>query len=204
MANQRQFVRIETYLSIQYRLLDDESYEEARRRCVEQNAPIDNRRSSSASKDILLENLKNPPSIIPKGMDPLTAKAFNAIDQKLNLILRLIIQNSFLESKQDKYRHVDLSGGGIRVTIPEQLQPGDKVEMEITLPASPPVSMLSVAEVVRIDPVEDKNMTTLYDTAFKFIDIDERNRERIIQYVFKKQRHILRNRTVEGKNKVKN
>lgn len=85
MSDKRQYVRIEAHLPVQYRIIKDEEFEEARNRCLEKRLANHEQNFSHTMKEFDLETTTNPQSLISEGMDPLTAKVFGEIDRKLNL-----------------------------------------------------------------------------------------------------------------------
>ena len=193
MADKRQYVRIEAYLPVIYRRLSEEEYEEAKRRCLERRLARDHA-PPSILEEIDEEVLRSPALLDAEGLDPAVARAFQAVDRKLNLLLRLLAEDRLNASDEGFFREVNLSGGGLRLTIPEQLRPGDKVELQITLPFCPPSTLLAVGRVVRVTPAAADAAEPGYETAFEFEEIHEEDREKIIQYVFRRQRQILRSR----------
>jgi len=192
--DKRQYVRIEAYLPITYRRLSDQEYDEARRRCLERRIAGADATSPSILDEIDQEVLQSPALLEAEGLEPAVARAFQAVDRKLNLLLRLLAENRLRTAETELFREVNLSGGGLRLTIPERLEAGDKVELQITLPFFPPSTLLAVARVVRVTPTPADAAEPGYETAFEFDEIHEEDREKIIQYVFCRQRQILRSR----------
>ncbi|GGK18841.1 hypothetical protein GCM10010965_09790 [Caldalkalibacillus thermarum] len=84
---------------------------------------------------------------------------------------------------------VDLSGGGMAFTLAgkEQLQPGDEVKWEFSLPpvheSSTPISGRGV--VKRVTPPAEKGMPYKYSVAFT--EIREQDRQQIIRYCLRRQ-----------------
>ncbi len=203
MPDQREYVRVEAYLPIKYKILDESEYEEARKRCKKLKGESYSESVASLLSGLNLEKLQDPDPIDAEGIEPGMARVLTEIDRKLNLLLRLMVENRLTDIEQDLCHEVNLSGGGLRLTLPHQLSPGAKIGLEITLPIFPPIPLFTIAEVIRVAPSETaKESSTLFETALKFIEIDEDDREMIIRYVFKRQRHTLRNRTPRGKSIV--
>ncbi len=203
MSERREYVRVEAYLPIKYKILDEAEFEEARKRCKKQKGESYPESVPSLLAGINLEKLKDPDPINSEGIDPGTARVLTEIDRKLNLLLRLMVENRLSDIEQELCHEVNLSGGGLRLTLPQQLEAGAKVGLEITLPMFPPIPLFTIAEVIRAVPAEVATTDApLFETALKFIEIDEDDREMIIRYVFKRQRHTLRNRNTQGKSVV--
>jgi len=203
MPDQREYVRVEAYLPLKYKILDESEYDEARKRCKKQKGSAYSEPIASLLSGLSLEELRDPAPIHAEGIEPEMARALTEIDRKLNILLRLMVENRLTDIEQDLCHEVNLSGGGLRLTLPQQLNAGAKIGLEITLPLFPPIPLFTIAEVIRVVPSEcSTEGTPFFETALKFIEIDEDDREMIIRYVFKRQRHTLRNRSPRGKSFV--
>jgi len=77
----------------------------------------------------------------------------------------------------------DISGGGIRVFSKEALSVGTEVAVELLLPTQ--VVVPTQGKVVRLEAAAPES--TIYWVSIEFVDIDERDRKNIIQFVFLKQ-----------------
>lgn len=193
MAEKREHVRVETALPVRYQVLADEDYDRARKRIMLQPAAAWRGQESTPGTDLDLESLMEAAALNTEGIDPATAGVLGVLDRKLNMILRLLAENRSAGPLEEPSYPVNLSGGGLMMTIPDPLERGRKLEMEITLAAFPPVRIAAIGEIVRVVPTENHGETGHYDAAIKFVDIKEDDRETIIRYVFKRQRHTLRN-----------
>ena len=77
----------------------------------------------------------------------------------------------------------DISGGGLEVVLEKRLPHGMQVLVLMKLPGEGAISI--VGEVARVHkPLEDRE---IFWTGIRFIDIQERDRDCIIRYIFKKQ-----------------
>lgn len=87
---------------------------------------------------------------------------------------------------------VNLSGGGLRMRMPEAVAVGHLLQVEIFLPLAPPRVIPVVAEVLRCNEVTLRlEKEPVFITAMKFIHIDDKDREAIIAYLFAEQRNQL-------------
>ena len=77
----------------------------------------------------------------------------------------------------------NMSGGGMRINIPERIEPGLLVEITIYLPQPRKVLEL-VGEVVSVQPVPGAGG---FSTALRFRFIDEADRDRIVGYISAEQ-----------------
>ncbi len=89
--------------------------------------------------------------------------------------------------------NVNLSGGGLRFKSPDYLEPGTLVLVDLFLPLAPSRVITVVAEILRCSEIQlSWEKGTSYITAMKFTNIDERERELIISFVFCEQRNKLK------------
>ncbi|HET6419136.1 MAG TPA: PilZ-like domain-containing protein [Geobacteraceae bacterium] len=88
---------------------------------------------------------------------------------------------------------VNLSGGGLRFKTPDFIEPGKRILLDLFLPLAPSRVISTVAEIVRCSEIQlSWEKGTSYMTAMKFINIDEKDRESIIYFVFSEQRNQLK------------
>jgi Tfp pilus assembly protein PilZ len=74
---------------------------------------------------------------------------------------------------------VNISGGGFRVRLNEELAEGDQVRISVTLPRPEPEDISLVAQVVYLEP----SKTGCCTAGLSFVDIHERQRDSIIRYI---------------------
>jgi c-di-GMP-binding flagellar brake protein YcgR len=120
---------------------------------------------------LLLEPLDEP--------TPTQRRDFVRVDALLPVIVELETQDPVRGTT------LDISGGGMRAVIPERLEDGEPVHVTIGLPNDAPIE----CEACTLRLVDKETY------AFEFGEIDERDRERLIRFVFAYQRELLR----EGK-----
>ncbi len=78
----------------------------------------------------------------------------------------------------------NLSGGGLRITIAEKMQPNDLLNVQFYLPLTPPRVVESVAMVISSEPeMASGDSRPLYNTRMRFLFIEEEDRERIIKHI---------------------
>ncbi len=102
----------------------------------------------------------------------------------------------YLRMEQDEARpkevraKVNLSGGGIRFPAQEPFGVKEKIGLEITLPESPAEKIVCTGHVVRVfDEPEEESAVAL-----QFVEIEPRDRDRLIAFCFSEQRKTLRNK----------
>lgn len=114
--------------------------------------------------------------------DRLLAAWLRMINAKLDAIL------SLLEKDREKFCHlphlsVELSGGGICMPFTSPVAPGDRVEIKMMLPFSTPVALYLYGKAVKAE---------LGRLWVNFSPMDEEIRDKLIHYVFLRQREVFR------------
>lgn len=92
----------------------------------------------------------------------------------------------------------NISGGGLKVNIPEQLAEGTLVDIELFLPVSPPQVIDIVGRVIFSTPLVDSaDSDQLFNTALSFHFITERDRDTIVSFIAAEQ--LARLRSISGR-----
>ncbi|MGI6707474.1 MAG: flagellar brake protein [Clostridia bacterium] len=85
---------------------------------------------------------------------------------------------------------LDISGGGAKVLSPIPLSPGQWMECRLDLEEEGRIDVR--AEVLRLDRLERPELE--YEMGLRFVDLDRDTRDRIVQFIFRKQQLLLRKR----------
>lgn len=118
------------------------------------------------------------------------------LERRSFLRVRADLSLTFAPTEEKRIYHtetLDISGGGVLIKSPVRLQENEYVEMQITLPERGVFNTLG--RVVRLEERSSRKGTQ-YFLGIEFAVIDERDRERIIGYVFERQRYLIRRRLV--------
>lgn len=107
------------------------------------------------------------------------------INQKLNILINHISEKNGFNVPEA--REVSISGGGLRFYSKEEFASGQRLVLKAFLPVYAHVIKIK-CEVVRSLPTGDGG----FSIAVKYVDMDESTRDKIIKYVFAKQRKLLR------------
>ena len=107
------------------------------------------------------------------------------ITQKLDMLVNHLTDKTGFNMPEA--REVSIGGGGLSFNCAERFEPGTRLVIKTFLPVYAHVIRLS-CEVVRCEPKEDGG----FEVAVKFVDLDEGTRDKIIRYIFAKQRKTLR------------
>lgn len=180
MEEQRANVRVKDRLQVSYRLLADSDYDIA----------------GDADKYFPYVWTKYPHSIIL--LDETEDAGFRILphiidlNRKFDLLIELLTQEKRPQVEIPRTMHICISASGIKININEPSIPGQKIALCIILPFIPPTKIFIMGEVTRSSPLKGHEDETGYETAVKFLDLKEDDYEKIVKYIFKRQRDILR------------
>ncbi|MEW6359978.1 MAG: PilZ domain-containing protein [Planctomycetota bacterium] len=142
---------------------------------------------SSAIKEI--KPLEGRPALVmdpPSSPKRIQRRNYQRIDLAVDVRFRMLSGPD--ETPSDPFtnaRSKNLSGGGILLAIAPPTAVKDYVEIEILLPGRP---VHTIGRVVTSKP--DEAQPDCVDVAVEYLLIDTADRERIIRYVFDKQRTL--------------
>ncbi|KYH35618.1 flagellar protein YcgR [Clostridium tepidiprofundi DSM 19306] len=108
---------------------------------------------------------------------------FSKVSEKIS---NMSILKGYLENEQNVKKGivVDISGGGIRIKISEEISLGDNLVVMLPLDDE---NIILKCKTVRVDFDGDK-----YDCGLTFVDMDDAIREKIIKFIFKLMREHMR------------
>jgi len=115
----------------------------------------------------------------------------NIIDKKINFLMASLLNRNEEAGFLSGHKEVDISGSGIRFYHSQSLDVGTHYELKIYLPIITYPRITTVSQVVRVDK-EKREDATAYLVAFKFVEINENDRDLLIKYIFMKEREKLR------------
>ena len=115
------------------------------------------------------------------------------MDAKLDRILSLLQKESGSGRNPVSGRAVDISGSGMRIFVNTPVEIGRILHVPLLISKFPLNFIDLYGEVTRIDAVSEVDRTG-YHIGVRFLDLDPREQERIINFVFKKNREALRRR----------
>jgi c-di-GMP-binding flagellar brake protein YcgR len=165
---EREYSRVDAYLPLKVRAIPQKEQNEVR---------------SRSSQDFLGMSFPNLPEI----EDPILAGCMRAINAKLDAILNFLkLQDQGMVAPQ--VLPVNISGSGLRFYNPEPFAQGDLLEICLVLPTQPDTMLYTYGEVIRSEPAP----CARHNTCVSFTVIDEDIREKIVKFVFERQRELLR------------
>ncbi|MGR3174606.1 MAG: PilZ domain-containing protein [Candidatus Scalindua sp.] len=132
--------------------------------------------------------------------DPLLVKILFHLDQKINVvlarqdeILKKITSQDHGEDIYETGECIDISGTGINMLIPGNLNKDTLLELNIEPPIHPAIQLIALGKVARVCPSKDKEMSG-YEISIAFTAINEDDREMLIKYIFQRQHELISSR----------
>ena len=121
-------------------------------------------------------------------IDPFILNALIDINLKLNLILSTMSSGEKKNILTRMPVEVNLSEGGIGFITTEEVCDGDLLEVEMILPVFPIAVIKAIGKAVRVTPLQQGGN----NIGVQYINIQDEDRDKIVHYLFKKQREWLR------------
>lgn len=113
------------------------------------------------------------------------------INRKLDMIIEILGRSSSAEHYNVIHTDVNISGAGIQFLCSMPLTEGDFIELKIIIPVFPYPKITCLCQVLRMEQGPD-NRAAEKMTAFKFMVINEKDQDILINYIFLKEREYLR------------
>ncbi len=186
--NSRAHLRMDVMVLLQHRKLTTKEYEDIRG--VTFNEGDEELSTQSFSLQPFMEDKEREEE--EGNIDPFILNALIDINLKLNLILTMLTSEGETSIFTQKPLEVNLSEGGIGFTIGEQVKKGDILELQILLPIFPIAIIWAWGRVVRSTPLPEGS----YSVGLEYVKVKEEDQDKIVHYLFKKQRELLRKKTV--------
>lgn len=174
-------VRVDDILKVDYRKVSHENYKQY-----------------ESKPDVIFKNTfgepGNGPEVVGKieGVDlELLYKLIYQANQKIDHILDILETKDTEKHASAGSESVNISGSGMKFAANHDFLIGDIIALRVFLPLDLATgSWINVlGKVTSLTQASSKNT---YNTAVKFINLSEQDREIIIRYVFKRQRELLR------------
>lgn len=113
------------------------------------------------------------------------------INRKLDMIIEILGKTPVSGNYTRIHTDVTISGSGIQFTCSPSLSEGEFVELKLIIPVFPYPKITSLSQVVRTEKDND-DPGTRQKTAFKFVVINPKDQDILINYIFLKEREYLR------------
>lgn len=190
----RSYVRTALSYAVQYEIISPEEYNLISKK----SDSLKNRDRKKLKITHMLSDNNNKIDFDSKidGYDDFLVEFLVKMDEKLDSILSMLLSN---EAQSKTLNPVllnhgvgnNISASGISILTNEPANKGQIIHVNINLCKLSSVFIDTYGEIIRATSII-KNNTQMYDLGIKFIDICEKDREKIIAYVFSKQREALR------------
>lgn len=126
----------------------------------------------------------------PDGQDQFYSY-MHLINRKLDMIIEMLGRSRVPESYVSIQTEVSISGSGIQFACAPALSEGEFVELKIIVPVFPYPKITCLCQVVRTEKETDGAVSG-QRTAFKFMVLNEKDQDILINYIFLKERQLLR------------
>jgi hypothetical protein len=113
------------------------------------------------------------------------------INKKLDMIIDLLYRSRKSDTHHNRLVDVVISGSGIQFESDVLISENDYVELKVVLPVFPYPTITALCRAVR-NTASERGGLHAYDTAMRFLVINEKDRDLLINYVFLKERERLR------------
>ena len=183
-ANTRAHLRMDVVILMQYRKLTSEESKDLDR--IQKDEDSDDFSPLSFSLRPFMEGEGKEEEL--GNIDPFILNSLIDINLKLNLIISAISSGGKKNIFNRAPIQASLSEGGLGFTTGEEVSEGDIFLLEIMLPIFPIAVIKTLGRAVRIASLPEGGTSV----GFKFINITEENRDKIVHFLFKKQREWLR------------
>lgn len=129
---------------------------------------------------------------LPEIEDKSLYECLSVLNRKLDAILNLLT-NKDREPHALESKHVNISGSGMSFPTPDIYQLGEVLEIKLVLPTSGEDIYYVYGEVVKFDCCDEGHSIAFV----RFTVIDEDIRDRIVKFVFERQREEIRKKRRE-------
>jgi hypothetical protein len=114
------------------------------------------------------------------------------MNKKLDTIIELLSKSLYGEIYTSVQTEINLSGAGVQFESHIVLKEGDYTELKIIVPIFPYPKITALCQVVRTESVQGSSTADNFRIAMKFLVINEKDRDLLINYIFEKEREYLR------------
>ena len=119
-------------------------------------------------------------------------KVIVGMDQKIDAVIKFLSGENRKALMGFANQWVNLSGSGIRFVVSESLAEGDHLAVSLRLPDGGGVPVRFLGLVIRTQPPRTHAARGGIEVAVHYRHIEEDDRDRIVRYVFSRQREVIR------------
>jgi len=185
IAEEREYFRIEDLLPIEYRIIDEEEY-----------LKLENtvKYSSTQIVDKMHEMHFLKEKITSDEAEKGHVQAYlQLINKKLDIVLDILSKSADNKLYVSRHAKVSISGAGIQFFSETPMHKGDLVELKVILPILPYPKITALCHAMRSNESGPGDLKG-WNVALKFATINEGDRDLLINYIFMKERELLRSK----------
>lgn len=184
----RAHLRMNVMVLLQYRKLTPKEYENIERIYISDDK--DEWFSQSFFIKPFMEDIAKEEEV--GNVDRFIINALIDINLKLNLIHNMLSSEEETSIFRQKPVEVNISESGIGFIAKEKVKKGEILELKMLLPIFPLAIIKVWGKVVRTTPLSKDS----HRIGVQYINIKEEDQDKIVHYIFKKQRELLRSKNV--------
>ncbi|MCX5810540.1 MAG: PilZ domain-containing protein [Proteobacteria bacterium] len=184
-TEKREYFRIEDQLSIKLRIITHDEF-----MALENTVRFSSAKTAESLKEI--QFLKGIVTNEEKEKEQLYTY-LQVIDKKLDIILDYLSETTDTGPYITKYLKVYISGSGIGFVSDIEMKEGEYVEIKIVLPIYPHLKITTLCRVLKGE-TRKKDDKHLWEVALSFLVINDNDRDLLINYIFMKEREMLRHK----------
>ena len=169
----RKFSQVDAHIPLSAKLMPEEFMDDAVSRIIE---------------DPVVGAFNEPPRMLDEAL----AEWLEMLNSKMDAILKLMTLSKEGFSSLP-LRHVKISGSGLVFGVNERYNVGDTLEIKMILPGSRHLAMYVYGKVMAITEEGGK-----LRAAVEFVSLEEQMRDSIVEYVFERERELIREKMEEG------
>ena len=196
IGSRRKSVRVNVSFTLLFSQISEDEYENTKKTYIAHKTSDREGFIPSSLDDISYEAISRD---IGRDIDPAIARMWISIERRLDFIISMLSS----QGKEDIHAReaicTDICSEGVGFVFPEALEAGSLLKIRIFLPISPPMLIVCIGKILRTELKEDNSQKKGFKVAVTFIAMNEDDRDKLVSYIFKRQRELLRyNKIIKG------
>ncbi len=188
-ASQRGYKRMDDYLSFTYRMISDHDFEVLKGKYLA--GTLEEEQTADTQSALYELETASDDQPVLKVLQPLLQGLFqkmSMLDRKMDTIIALLRGDKNAEAMVHQPREINISGSGCMFKTEKAPEEGTFVEIRIFLSDGGRTVVPALGKVAYVKGDEQGS----YSVGVHFEAISYKSRERLIQYIFKSERALLR------------
>ncbi|MFH0809184.1 MAG: PilZ domain-containing protein [Pseudomonadota bacterium] len=117
--------------------------------------------------------------------------ALRIINEKLDYIVARLCEGKAPEHPYSG-NTIDVSGGGVCIAVREPQPVGTFLDISLVLPTRPDIRLDLLGQVQVVEKPDPQDVDPCHKLGVEFIGLGDVDRDRLVRYIFQKQRECLR------------